>query len=61
MSPGDWAWSADQRKIYRVVEAHTLWGKTVYRVWLPTQDAVVRVRAEQLQPLDSPHYRALRT
>ncbi|HUT04660.1 MAG TPA: hypothetical protein VM163_12310 [bacterium] len=35
-----------------MIEAETSWGETVCRVWLPEQDAVVRVRADQLRPLD---------
>ena len=60
MNPSDWTWSKEHQQICRVVDAQTLWGETTYKVWLPTQDAVVRVRAEQLQPLDSAHL-ALRT
>lgn len=60
MKSGDWAWSVEHRQICRIIDAQTLWGETAYKIWLPTQDVVVRVRAEQLQPLDSAHH-ALRT
>ena len=35
------------------LEEQTLWGHTVCRVWLPNQDAVVRVPKSALQPLAS--------
>lgn len=60
MNPGDWTWSVEHHEVCRIVDAQTLWGETLYRVWLPTKDAVVRVHAKQLQPLDSLHH-ALRT
>ena len=36
-----------------VLEEQTLWGQTVCRVWLPNQDAVVRVPQSALRPMDS--------
>jgi superfamily II DNA or RNA helicase len=53
MNPGDWAWSTEHKAICRVIDVESVWGHTLYRVWLPTQDAVVRVRADQLKPLDA--------
>jgi superfamily II DNA/RNA helicase len=53
MRVGDWIFSIDQGQLCQVIEAESLWGETFYRVWLPGQDAVLRVRAEQLKPLDS--------
>ena len=38
---------------YSLVVTDPLWD-SLCRVWLPSRDAVVRVRAEQLKPLDSP-------
>ena len=49
--PGDWVWFGEHRQACKVVDAQTVWGDTLYRVWLPEQDAVVRARAEQLAPL----------
>ena len=37
----------------RVVERQDVWGETLYRVWLPTKDAVVRARSQDLAALDS--------
>ena len=48
--PGDWVWSGEHRQAGRVVEAHELWGDAHCRVWLPAAEALVRVRAERLEP-----------
>ena len=48
---GDYVYSTDLHQLCRVIETQTLWGETLYRVWLPNQDTVVRVRAAQLKPL----------
>lgn len=37
----------------KVIEEEKLWGQTICRVWLPEQDAVVKVLKSVLQPLDS--------
>lgn len=51
MKSGDWLWSEEHRQLCKVVETQTLWGNTFHRVWLPTQDAVVRIRSNSLKPL----------
>jgi superfamily II DNA or RNA helicase len=62
MNPGNWVWSKQHRQTCRVVEAHALWGETTYKIWLPSQDAIIRIRADRLEPLDahqpsvSPHH-----
>ena len=48
---GDYAYSTDLHQLCRVIETQTLWGETLYRVWLPHQDTVVRVQADRLKPL----------
>lgn len=53
MNIGDWIWSTEHHQICQVVEAKTLWGNTTYRVWLPTQDVVVRLAATQVKPLSA--------
>ncbi len=45
---GHWAWSLEHQQVCRVVETQDLWGDTLYRVWLPAEDAIVRVRSSQL-------------
>ncbi len=49
----NWKYSTIYKSACKVVDEQTLWGQTVYRVWLPNQDAVVRVLQSDLQPLSS--------
>ncbi|WP_419910289.1 DEAD/DEAH box helicase [Hoeflea sp.] len=46
-----WLFSTVHNCICKVIEEQTMWGQTVCRVWLPNQDAVVRVSRAALQPL----------
>ncbi len=50
---GNWCYSPDHGQVCRVIEAQTLWGETICRVWLPGSDSVVRVPASRLKPLES--------
>jgi superfamily II DNA or RNA helicase len=50
---GDWCWHSRQATPCRVVERLALWGESAYRVWLPSKNAVLRVRAAELAPLVS--------
>ena len=50
---GEWAYSEDLGEACQIVESQTLWGETSCRVWLPGRDAVVRVPASRLKPLES--------
>ena len=52
MKPGDWAYFQDHNQPCRILETETLWGETFYRVWLPVENTVVRVRAGELVPLE---------
>ena len=52
LEPNHWVYSTDHSQLCRIIESETLWGETTCRVWLPGQDTVVRVRAEQLKRLD---------
>jgi hypothetical protein len=45
---GAWCWHARHAAPCRVVDRQDMWGETAYRVWLPTKDAVVRARAQDL-------------
>ncbi len=47
-----WQYSTIHNSACKIIEEQTLWGQTVCRVWLPNQDAVVRVPRSALQPLD---------
>ncbi len=48
-----WQYSTVHNCACKVIEEQTLWGQTVCRVWLPNQDAVVRVPRSALRPLDA--------
>ncbi len=51
MNTDDWLWNGEHNQVCKIVDSQTLWGETICRVWLPSQDTVVRVRAEKLKPL----------
>lgn len=51
----EWAYSPDHRQLCQIIESQKLWGETVCRVWLPSQDCVVRVPASRLEALDNAH------
>ncbi|WP_419593896.1 DEAD/DEAH box helicase [Thiolapillus sp.] len=48
-----WQYSTIHNSACKVIEEQTLWGQTVCRVWLPNQDAVVRVPITALRPLSA--------
>lgn len=49
----EWHYSTLHRAPCKIVEEQTLWGQIVCRIWLPNQDAVVRVPRSTLRPLDA--------
>jgi len=48
-----WQYSTVHNSTCKVIEEQTLWGQTVCSVWLPNQDAVVRVPRSALRPLNA--------
>lgn len=52
MTPS-WQYSTFHNSACKVIEEQTLWGQTVCRLWLPNQDAVVRVPRFALRPLSA--------
>ncbi|MBL3593369.1 MAG: DEAD/DEAH box helicase family protein [Synergistaceae bacterium] len=48
-----WQYSTVHNSACKVIEEQTLWGQTVFRIWLPNQDAVVRVPRSALRPLSA--------
>uniref|UniRef100_UPI003AF4FC1A DEAD/DEAH box helicase n=1 Tax=Thiolapillus sp. TaxID=2017437 RepID=UPI003AF4FC1A len=48
-----WQFSTIHNSACKVIEEQALWGQTVCRVWLPNQDAVVRVPCSALRPLSA--------
>ena len=50
---GDWVWLlGDLAHPGQIISKDSIWGLSYYRIWLPDQDAIVRVAADQLIPLD---------
>ena len=52
-SQQNWQFSILHSSPCKVIEEQTLWGQPICRVWLPNQDAVVRVPRSDLQPLNT--------
>ena len=50
---GSWQYSTVHNCACKIIEEQTLWGQTVCRVWLPNQDAVVRIPRSALQPFNA--------
>ncbi len=48
-----WQYSTVHNSACKVIEEQALWGRTVCRIWLPNQDAVVRLPRSVLRPLDA--------
>ncbi len=51
MNQSSWKYSTIHKSTCKVIDEQILWGQTVCRVWLPNQDAVVRVsQSDLLEP-----------
>jgi len=50
---GAWIYSLDHRRPCKIVDSQVLWGETTHHIWLPGSDAVIRVPASRVQPLES--------
>jgi len=48
-----WQYSTVHNSACKVIEEQTLWGQTVCHIWLPNQDAVVRVPRSALRSLSA--------
>ncbi|AKB74629.1 helicase (Snf2/Rad54 family) [Methanosarcina lacustris Z-7289] len=48
-----WQYSTIHNSPCKILEEQTLWGQSVCRIWLPNQDAMVRVPRSALRPLTS--------
>jgi superfamily II DNA or RNA helicase len=53
LAVGDWCWHVRVASPCRVVDRQEVWGEIAFRVWLPTKDAVVRARSQDLSQLNS--------
>ena len=47
-----WHNSLEHQQPCQVLSTQDLWGEVVHRVWLPESDSVVRLRSDQLEPLE---------
>lgn len=47
-----WMYSTTYQSNCQVIDSQPLWGDVVCRIWLPHQDAVVRVYESDLKPMD---------
>jgi superfamily II DNA or RNA helicase len=49
---GSWVFSQDHREPVRILESQSVWNRTTYLVWRPTEEAVVWITADRLTSLD---------
>ena len=50
---GDWCRHTRYTAPCRIIDRQSIWTETVFRVWLPTKDAIIRARESDLAPLSS--------
>jgi len=50
---GDWCRHTRHATPCRIIDRQSIWNETVFRVWLPTKDAIIRARESDLAPLPS--------
>lgn len=48
-----WFYSPIHNSPCKIIEEETLWGQKICRIWLPNQNAIVRVSRSALRPLNS--------
>jgi len=51
-----WKYCMIHKSACKIVDEQTLWGQTVYRVWLPNQNAIVRIAASDLSELKTENF-----
>ena len=51
ISEDTWIWSLPHQQPARIEERVALWGDEALRIWLPQEDAIVRVRPSDVRPL----------
>lgn len=47
-----WIFSTEHHQTCQVLDVQSVWGQKVYRVWLPNENAVVRVQSDQVKTLE---------
>lgn len=53
MNEGDWVWCLQHHSHGKIIEMTDLWNTTVFRVWLPHKDVVVRVSGDQVTEIQT--------
>lgn len=53
MRESEWIWSNPHQQPARIVEQVALWGDEALRIWMPQDDAIVRVRRSDVRPLSA--------
>jgi SNF2 family DNA or RNA helicase len=48
----NWVIYKENSTICKIIETEHLWGEQFFRVWIPAQDVVIRVKSDKLQQLD---------
>lgn len=48
MQSGDWVYSVEHQELCQIIDIQKLWDQEVCRIWLPTQNRVERIHADQL-------------
>ena len=51
MIPGNWVYSTANKQCCRVLDSQSLWGSSICRIWLPLQNRIIQVPANDLKPL----------
>ncbi len=53
LGEGDWVLVHLHKTLGRIIEKVSLWGNTVFRVWLPSSDSIIRVDSSALSSAQS--------
>jgi superfamily II DNA or RNA helicase len=48
----NWVIYKENSTICKIIETEHLWGEQFFRVWIPAQDVVIRVKSDKIQQLD---------
>lgn len=52
-----WVWNQKHQKVCRLIDDQLLWSEQIYQVWLPDQDVIVPIRADELKQLNDKYAR----
>ena len=54
-----WYYLPERSQVCRELERETIWGETICRVWIPENQAIIRVPLSKLKKLDDPSLQSL--